>query len=150
LKDEYYMNLAIKQAQKAFEINETPVGAIIVYNDKIIAEGFNKRNTTKNPLAHAEIIAINQAADYIGDWRLEQCYIYITLEPCPMCAGAIVQSRIPKIIFGAKNPKAGCAGSIINLLQIEKLNHQVEIVNGILEPECSAMLKEFFKRFRNK
>ncbi len=150
MKDEYYMSFAIKQAQKAFEINETPVGAIIVYNDKIIAEGFNKRNTTKNPLAHAEIIAINQATNYIGDWRLEQCHMYITLEPCPMCAGAIVQSRIPKIIFGAKNPKAGCAGSIINLLQIEKLNHQVEIVSGILEPECSAMLKEFFKQFRNK
>jgi len=144
------MNFAIKQAQKAFEINETPVGAIIVYNDKIIAEGFNKRNTIKNPLAHAEIIAINQAANYIGDWRLEQCHMYITLEPCPMCAGAIVQSRIPKIIFGAKNPKAGCAGSIINLLQIEKLNHQVEIVSGILETECSAILKEFFKQFRNK
>lgn len=150
MKDEYYMNFAIKQAQKAFEINETPVGAIIVYNDKIIAEGFNKRNTIKNPLAHAEIIAINQAANYIGDWRLEQCHMYITLEPCPMCAGAIVQSRIPKIIFGAKNPKAGCAGSIINLLQIEKLNHQVEIVSGILETECSVILKEFFKQFRNK
>ncbi len=150
MKDEYYMSFAIKQAQKAFEINETPVGAIIVYNDKIIAEGFNKRNTTKNPLAHAEIIAINQAANYIGDWRLEQCHMYITLEPCPMCAGAIVQSRIPKIIFGAKNPKAGCAGSIINLLQIEKLNHQVEIVSGILETECSNILKEFFKQFRAK
>lgn len=147
---EYYMNFAIEQARKAFEINETPIGSIIVYNDEIIAEGFNKRNTTKNPLAHAEIIAINQAANYIGDWRLENCQMYVTLEPCPMCAGAIVQSRIPKIIFGAKNPKAGCAGSIINLLQIQKLNHQVEIIDGVLENDCSFILKEFFKQFRNK
>lgn len=147
---EYYMEFAISQAKKAFEINETPIGAIIVYNDEIIATGYNKRNSTKNPLAHAEIIAINQAANYMGDWRLENCQMYITLEPCPMCAGAIVQSRIPKIIFGAKNPKAGCAGSIINLLQIQKLNHQVEIVDGILENKCSVMMKEFFKQFRAK
>lgn len=147
---ESYMELAIEQAQKAFEINETPIGAIIVYNDKVIAAGYNKRNTTKNPLAHAEIAAINQAANYIGDWRLEDCQMYITLEPCPMCAGAIVQSRIPKVIFGAKNPKAGCAGSIINLLQMQKLNHQVEIVAGVLEDKCSAMMKDFFKQFRIK
>lgn len=147
---ESYMELAIGQAQKAFEINETPIGAIIVYNDKVIASGYNKRNITKNPLAHAEIIAINQAANYIGDWRLENCQMYVTLEPCPMCSGAIVQSRIPKVIFGAKNPKAGCAGSIINLLQIQKLNHQVEIVDGILENKCSSMMKEFFKQFRMK
>lgn len=146
----YYMELAIGQAKKAFEINETPIGAVIVYNDEIIATGYNKRNSTKNPLAHAEIIAINQAANYMGDWRLENCQMYITLEPCPMCAGAIVQSRIPKVIFGAKNPKAGCAGSIINLLQIQKLNHQVEIVDGILENKCSVMMKEFFKQFRVK
>lgn len=147
---EYYMELAISQAKKAFEINETPIGAVIVYNDEIIATGYNKRNSTKNPLAHAEIIAINQAANYMGDWRLENCQMYITLEPCPMCAGAIVQSRIPKVIFGAKNPKAGCAGSIINLLHIQKLNHQVEIVDGILENKCSVMMKEFFKQFRVK
>lgn len=145
---EYYMKEAILQARKALQINEVPIGAIIVYKDEIIARGYNMRNTLKNVLGHAEIIAINEASKYIGDWRLEECEMYITLEPCPMCAGAIVQARIPKVIFGARNAKAGCAGSILNLLKQDKLNHQVEIVEGILADESSKMLKDFFKEFR--
>lgn len=145
-----YMNEAIIEAKKAYEINEIPIGAIIVYKNKIIAKAYNMRNTVKNPLAHAEIIAINQAAKYLNDWRLEDCDMYITLEPCPMCSGAIVQSRIPKVIFGARNPKAGCAGSILNILQENRLNHQVEIIEGILKDECSNLIVEFFKEFRNK
>lgn len=145
---EYYMKEAILQARKALQINEVPIGAIIVYKDEIIARGYNMRNTLKNVLGHAEIIAINEASKYIGDWRLEECEMYITLEPCPMCAGAIVQARIPKVIFGARNAKAGCAGSILNLLQQDKLNHQVEIVEGILADESSKMLKDFFREFR--
>lgn len=145
-----YMIEAIIEAKKAYEIYEVPIGAVIVYNNKIIARGHNMRNTAKNPLAHAEIIAINQAAKYMNDWRLEGCNMYITLEPCPMCSGAIVQSRIPKVIFGAKNLKAGCAGSILNILQENKLNHQVEIIDGILKDECSNLMVQFFKEFRNK
>lgn len=146
---EEYMKEAIIEAKKAQEINEVPIGCVIVYNDKIISKAYNIRNTYKNPLAHAEIIAISKASQYIGDWRLEKCHMYITLEPCPMCAGAIVQSRIEKVIFGAKNPKAGCAGSVLNILQIDKLNHQVDIIAGILEEECSTLLTDFFKKFRN-
>ena len=145
---EYYMKEAILQAHKALQINEVPIGAVIVHNNEIIARGYNMRNTLKNALGHAEIIAINEASKYIGDWRLEECEMYITLEPCPMCAGAIVQARIPKVIFGAKNAKAGCAGSVINLLQQEKLNHRVEIVEGVLAEESSKMLTDFFKEFR--
>lgn len=145
-----YMSEAIIEAKKAYEIDEIPIGAIIVYKNRIIAKAYNMRNTIKNPLAHAEIIAINQAAKYLNDWRLEDCDMYVTLEPCPMCSGAIVQSRISKVIFGAKNPKSGCAGSILNILQENKLNHQVETIEGILEDECSNLIVEFFKEFRNK
>ena len=148
--DEYYMNEALKQAKKAKKINEVPIGCVIVHNGKIIARGYNRRNTDKSTLAHAEIIAIRKAGKTIGDWRLEDCVMYVTLEPCPMCAGAIVQARIPRVVMGTMNSKAGCAGSVINILQLEKLNHQVEIETGILQEECAAILSGFFKEMREK
>lgn len=149
-KDVVFMQEALSLAKKAKDLDEVPIGAVIVFNDKIIAKGYNQRNTKKNPLAHAEIQAIEEAAKVIGDWRLEGCSIYVTLEPCPMCAGAIVQARIDKIIFGTRNPKAGCGGSIINILDEPKFNRQVEIVEGICQEECSKILKDFFAEMRNK
>ena len=124
-QDEKYMKQAIKQAKKAYALDEVPIGCVIVAGDKIIARGYNRRNTDKNPLAHAELSAIRKASKKTGDWRLEECTMYVTLEPCQMCAGAIVQARIPRVVIGAMNPKAGCAGSIINLLQMQQFNHQV-------------------------
>lgn len=146
--DEKYMKAAIRQAKKAASIEEVPIGCVIVYEDKIIGRGYNKRNLKKNTLAHAEIIAMNKASRVIGDWRLEGCTMYVTLEPCPMCAGAIVQARIPKVVIGSMNPKAGCAGSVLNVLQTEKFNHQVAVETGILGEECSEMLSNFFKELR--
>ena len=148
--DEKYMREAIKQARKAAKIDEVPIGCVIVYDSKIIARGYNRRNTDKSTLAHAEIIAIRKAAKIIGDWRLEDCTMYITLEPCPMCAGAIVQARIPRVVVGAMNPKAGCAGSVINLLQRDGFNHKAELTSGILVDECRTMLQDFFKEMRKK
>lgn len=150
--NEKYMREALKEARKAMRIGEVPIGCVIVYQDKIIGRGYNKRNTKKTTLAHAELIAINKASKVIGDWRLEDCIMYVTLEPCQMCAGAIVQARIKKVVVGAMNPKAGCAGSILNILQMEKFNHQVELETGVLEAECTACLQTFFKelRIRNK
>lgn len=148
--DEKYMREAIKQARKAAKIDEVPIGCVIVYDDKIIARGYNRRNTDKSTLAHAEIIAIRKAAKVIGDWRLEDCTIYITLEPCPMCAGAIVQARIPRVVVGAMNPKAGCAGSVINLLQMDGFNHKAELTSGVLVDECRTMLQDFFKEMRKR
>lgn len=148
--DEKYMREAIKQARKAAKIDEVPIGCVIVYDDKIIARGYNRRNTDKSTLAHAEIIAIRKAAKVIGDWRLEDCTMYITLEPCPMCAGAIVQARIPRIVVGAMNPKAGCAGSVINLLQMDGFNHKAELTSGVLVDECRTMLQDFFKEMRKR
>lgn len=152
LKDEhiYYMEIAIDEAKNAFELDETPIGAVIVHDGKIIGKACNRRNTDKNSLAHAEIMAIDEACKYIGDWRLEECTIYITLEPCPMCAGAIVQARIPKVVYGASSPKAGFGGSVINILQMEELNHRCEVISGICEEESSALLKEYFKKMRQK
>ena len=150
MDDEYFMGEALKEARKAFEIDEVPIGAVIVHNNEIIARGFNRRNTDKNPLKHAEIIAINEAAKVMGDWRIEGCTIYVTVEPCPMCSGAIVQARIPNVVYGAPNPKAGCGGSVINLLQMEKLNHRCSVKSGVLEEECRSIMKEFFARFRKK
>lgn len=144
------MKEALKQAKKAEEIGEVPIGCVIVYEDKIIGRGYNRRNSKKSTLAHAELIAIDKASNKMGDWRLEDCIIYVTLEPCQMCAGAIVQSRMKKIVIGAMNPKAGCAGSILNLLQMEEFNHQVEIVTGVLEMESSAILQKFFKGLRQR
>ncbi len=148
--DEKYMREAIKQARKAAKIDEVPIGCVIVYDDKLIARGYNRRNTDKSTLAHAEIIAIRKAAKVIGDWRLEDCTMYITLEPCPMCAGAIVQARIPRVVVGAMNPKAGCAGSVINLLQMDGFNHKAELTSGVLVDECRTMLQDFFKEMRKR
>ena len=146
--EERYMKEAIKQAKKAYAIDETPIGCVIVYEDRIIARGYNRRNTDKSTLAHAEITAIKKACKKLGDWRLEGCTLYVTLEPCPMCAGAIVQSRIDRVVVGSMNPKAGCAGSVLNILQTEGFNHQVEIETGILGEECSQMLSSFFRELR--
>ncbi|MEG2511802.1 MAG: tRNA adenosine(34) deaminase TadA [Acetivibrio sp.] len=148
--DEKYMKEAIKQAKKAYKIGEVPIGCIIVYEDKIIARGYNKRNSKKNSLPHAELLAINKACKVMGDWRLEDCTMYITLEPCQMCAGAIVQSRIKRVVIGSMNPKAGCAGSILNLLEIPQFNHQVETERGVLEEECSKLITKFFKELREE
>ena len=143
-EDEKYMKQAIKLAKKAADNGDVPIGCVIVYDGKVIARGYNRRNADKTTLAHAEILAIKKASKYLGDWRLEDCTMYVTLEPCQMCAGAIVQARIPKVVIGCMNPKAGCAGSILNLLDIKQFNHQVETVRGILEEECSTLMKEFF------
>lgn len=145
---EKYMKEAIKQAQKAVANGDVPIGCVIVRDGRIIARGYNKRNARKTTLAHAELLAIEKASKKVGDWRLEDCTMYITLEPCQMCAGAIVQARIPKVVVGAMNKKAGCAGSIINMFQIEAFNHQVEFVHGVLEDECSGMLSDFFRNLR--
>lgn len=147
-QDEKYMKEAMKQARKAAAIEEVPIGCVIVHEGKIIARGYNKRNLKKNTLAHAELIAMNKASRVIGDWRLEECTMYVTLEPCPMCAGAIVQARIPKVVIGSMNPKAGCAGSVLNVLQTEGFNHQVVIESGVLGEECSEMLSSFFRELR--
>ena len=149
-QDEKYMKDALREAKKAYKLDEVPIGCVIVQNDKIIARGYNRRNTDKNTLAHAEMSAIKKASKKTGDWRLEDCTMYVTLEPCQMCAGAIVQSRLGKVVIGSMNPKAGCAGSVINLLQMKQFNHQVEMVTGVLEEECSTMLSGFFQELREK
>ena len=150
--EEKYMKEALKQAKKAYALGEVPIGCVIVHEGKIIGRGYNRRNTDKNTLAHAEITAINKASKVIGDWRLEECTLYVTLEPCQMCAGAIVQARIPEVVMGCMNPKAGCAGSILNILEMPQFNHQVKVTRGILEEDCSQMLKTFFEELgiRNK
>lgn len=150
--DEKYMKMALKEANKAMALGEVPIGCVIVYEDKVIGRGYNRRNTDKNTLAHAEITAINKASKKMGDWRLEGCTLYVTLEPCQMCSGAIVQARIDRVVMGTMNPKAGCAGSILNILQMKEFNHQVEIEGGVLEEECTKVLTDFFKdlRIRNK
>jgi len=146
---EIYMKEALKQAKKAKKIGEVPIGCVIVYQGAIIGRGYNRRKIDKNTLSHAELNAIRKASRYMGDWRLENCDLYVTLEPCQMCAGAIVQARIKKVYIGCMNPKAGCAGSIMNLLQVDRFNHQVEMEKGILEEECSSLLKDFFRKLRN-
>lgn len=148
--DETFMREAVKQAKKAYAREETPIGCVITYEGKIIARGYNKRNEKKNTLAHAEIQAIHKASKVLGDWRLEGCTMYVTLEPCPMCAGAILQARIPRVVIGSMNPKAGCAGSVVNLLCMEGFNHKVEIEKGVLEEECSQMMSGFFRELRLK
>ena len=148
--EEEYMREAVRQAKKAAALNEVPIGCVIVHEGKIIGRGYNRRMTDHSVLAHAEIIAIKKACRKMGDWRLEDCTIYITLEPCPMCAGAIVQARIPRAVIGCMNPKAGCAGSVLNLLQEDGFNHQVEIEVGMMGEECSQMLKDFFRSLRKK
>jgi tRNA(adenine34) deaminase len=152
MMNEKYMKEALKEAKKAYRLGEVPIGCVIVYQDKIIGRGYNKRNTKKTTLAHAELVAIEKASKAMGDWRLEDCIMYVTLEPCQMCAGAIVQARIKSVVVGTMNPKAGCAGSILNLLQMEEFNHQVELTTGVLNEECTEVLQKFFKelRIRNK
>ncbi len=146
------MRAALAQAGKAMKLGEVPIGCVIVCGDKIIARGYNRRNTDKNTLSHAELTAIRRASKKAGDWRLEDCTLYVTLEPCQMCAGAIIQARIPRVVIGCMNPKAGCGGSVLNLLEMPEFNHQAEVTRGVLEEECSAILKQFFKdlRIRNK
>ena len=148
--DERYMKEAIRQARKAYALREVPIGCVIVCGDKIIARGYNRRNTDKNTLSHAELNGIRKASRKLGDWRLEGCTLYVTLEPCQMCAGAIVQARIDRVVIGTMNPKAGCAGSVLNLLEMEGFNHNVQVTRGILEEECSKMLSDFFKELREE
>lgn len=148
--DERYMKQALTQAKKALALGEVPIGCVIVYEGKVIGRGYNRRNTDKSTLCHAEITAIKKASKAMGDWRLEECTAYITLEPCPMCAGAIVQARMKRVVAGAMNPKAGCAGSVLNLLQEPGFNHQVEFEHGVLQEECAAVLKTFFTGLRKR
>ncbi|MCF6462784.1 tRNA adenosine(34) deaminase TadA [Clostridium sp. Cult1] len=148
--DEIYMGLALEEACKAFSTYEVPVGAVIVHDGKVISKGYNKRETLKDPTAHAEIIAIREASNYLGGWRLVGCTMYVTLEPCSMCAGAIINSRIERLVIGAKDSKRGCCGSVINLLDNPYFNHKVEVEFGILEDKCSSILTSFFKQIRSK
>lgn len=150
MNDEYYMGLAIAEARKAEALGEVPIGAVIVRDGQVVGRGYNLRETAKDPLAHAELIAIKEASETMGGWRLIGATLYVTLEPCPMCAGAIVQARVPRIVYGAMDPKAGCAGSLMNLLQEERFNHQVEMIQGVREEECSELLKNFFRSLRER
>jgi len=143
------MSKALVEARRAFDMGEVPIGCVIVHENNIIGCAANERATRKNVLHHAEIMAIDQACIALGDWRLEQCTLYVTLEPCPMCAGAIVQARIPTVVYGAKSPKAGCAGSILDILNEPKFNHQVNVIDGVMENECAALMSDFFARFRS-
>lgn len=146
--DTKYMRAALREAKKAYALGEVPIGCVIVRDGKIIARGYNRRNTDKSTLSHAELTAIRKASRKAGDWRLEDCTLYVTLEPCQMCAGAIVQARIPRVVMACMNPKAGCAGSVLNILDMPEFNHQVEVTRGVLEQECSAILTQFFKELR--
>ena len=148
--DEKYMREAIRQAKKAYALEEVPIGCVIVYENQIIGRGYNRRTVAKNTLAHAELQAIRKASRKLNDWRLDGCTMYVTLEPCQMCAGAIIQARIKRVVVGCMNPKAGCAGSIFNLLDVPQFNHQAELTTGILEEECSSMMKQFFRELREK
>ncbi|MCL2225044.1 MAG: tRNA adenosine(34) deaminase TadA [Defluviitaleaceae bacterium] len=150
MDNEYYMKIALEEARRGFDMGEVPIGCIIVYEGEIIGRGANERATRKNVLCHAEITAISQACDALGDWRLEGCRLYVTLEPCPMCAGAIVQARIPVVVYGAKSPKAGCVGSIYNLLDEPRFNHQAEVISGVCEDECANLMSEFMQTLRKK
>ena len=149
-EQERYMKEAIRQAKKARALEEVPIGCVIVCDGQIIARGYNRRTTDKNTLSHAELNAIKKASKKLGDWRLEGCTMYVTLEPCQMCAGALMQSRIDRVVIGSMNPKAGCAGSVLNLLEMDGFNHKVEVIRGVLQEECSSMLSDFFKELREK
>ena len=149
-KDIFFMNIALELAKQAAQLGEVPVGAILVKDDKIVAKSFNNRHQSKDPTGHAEIIAIQKAAQEQGDWRLEGHTLYVTLEPCPMCAGAIYAARIERCVFGAYDPKAGFVGSLFDINSISKLNHHFDVTGGILEDECSSILTEFFKTIRKK
>ncbi|MFD1066953.1 tRNA adenosine(34) deaminase TadA [Oceanobacillus locisalsi] len=149
-QDEKYMAAALQEARRAWLLNEVPIGAVVVKDGEVIGRGFNLRESIQTTLTHAELLAIQDANQKVGSWRLEDCTLYVTLEPCPMCAGAIVQSRIKRVVYGANDPKAGCAGTLMNLLEEPRFNHQVEVASGVLEPQCSTVLKNFFKELRQK
>ena len=146
--DAYYMQLALEQAQEASSRNEVPVGAVIVHQGRVIGSAHNQREMLRDPTAHAEMIAITQAAEAVGSWRLEECILFATLEPCPMCAGAILQARIPRVVFGATDPKAGAVVSVFRLLNDARLNHRAEVVTGVMGEACGRVLTEFFQRQR--
>ncbi|MDX8045486.1 tRNA adenosine(34) deaminase TadA [Gracilibacillus sp. S3-1-1] len=148
--DEKYMLMAIEEAKKAEVLGEVPIGAVIVHKGEVIATAFNLREKLQTTDSHAEMLAIQKANEVIGSWRLEECTLYVTLEPCPMCAGAILQARIPRVVYGAKDHKAGCAGSLYNFLQDERFNHQVDVVPDVLEEETSQLLTNFFKALRQR
>lgn len=150
MSDEKFMQVAINEAIKAKEIDEVPIGAVIVLNGEIIAKGYNLRETSQQTLSHAELTVIEAANKKVGSWRLEDCTLYVTLEPCPMCAGAIVQSRMKRVVYGAPDPKAGCAGTLFNLLDEPRFNHQVEVTSGVLQEECANLLIDFFKALRKR
>ncbi|MEF3309047.1 tRNA adenosine(34) deaminase TadA [Paenibacillus sp. GYB004] len=147
---ELWMEEAIKEAKKAEELKEVPIGAVIVKEGRIIARGHNLRETTHDPTAHAEMIAIREASEVLGAWRLLDCTLYVTLEPCPMCAGAIVQARVKTVVYGTSDPKAGCAGTLMNLLQEDRFNHRTELVDGVLRERCAGLLTDFFRSLRGK
>ena len=148
--DAYYMNMALEEAKKARELQEVPIGAVVVVDGEVIAKGYNLRETRQSSVAHAELLAITEACKVLGTWRLEEATLYVTLEPCPMCAGAIINSRIKRVVFGAHDPKAGCAGTFMNLLQDERFNHQSEVTSGVLHEECGSILTTFFKELRER
>jgi len=150
LNDEKYMRLAIDEALKAKDKLEVPIGAVIVQNDEVVASAYNLRETEQRSVAHAELLAIDEACKKLGTWRLEDATLYVTLEPCPMCAGAIVLSRVKRVVFGAYDPKGGCAGTLLNLLEFEKFNHQAQVVGGMLEEECGSLLTTFFRELRQQ
>lgn len=148
--DEFFMKLAIEEAKKAEQLGEVPIGAVIVKNNEVVASAHNLRETTKNAVTHAELLAIEKACEVMGSWRLEETTLYVTLEPCPMCSGAILLSRIDRVVYGAIDPKAGCAGTLMNLLDDSRFNHRCEVVSGILAVECGMLLTTFFRNLRQK
>ncbi|PCK23782.1 tRNA-specific adenosine deaminase [Bacillus pumilus] len=149
-KDEQFMQEAISEALKAEQIGEVPIGAVIVVGDQIVSRAHNLRESEQRSIAHAELLAIDEACKITGSWRLEEAVLYVTLEPCPMCAGAIVLSRVKKVVFGAYDPKGGCAGTLMNLLDDERFNHQSEVIGGVLEKECGELLSQFFRKLRQR
>lgn len=148
--DEYFMKEALKEAGEAGELAEVPIGAVIVIGEKIVSRAHNLRESNQSAVAHAELLAIDQACKVMGSWRLEEATLYVTLEPCPMCSGAIILSRVKRVVYGAADPKGGCAGTFMNLLQDARFNHQSEVTAGILENECSQMLSDFFRGIRER
>ncbi|MFC3041011.1 tRNA adenosine(34) deaminase TadA [Virgibacillus xinjiangensis] len=148
--DEKYMKLALAEAEKAGAIEEVPIGAVVIHKGEVVGSGYNIRETSQQTLSHAELIAIQAANERLGSWRLEDCTLYVTLEPCPMCAGAIVQSRMKRVVYGAPDPKAGCGGTLMDLFQEERFNHQVEVVSGIMEETCGDLLRTFFRNLRRR
>lgn len=147
--DEFFMNEALKEAYKAYEINEVPIGAVIVKNGEVVGRGYNQKETLKDATLHAEISAIKDACSNLGGWRLPGCTMYVTLEPCPMCAGALVNARVEKLVIGAKDFKTGACGSVLNIVQTEQLNHQIDVQFGVLEEDCTHILKSFFAELRS-